>query len=259
MSYRLILAAAAAGIAFLAVADANAADNYYPVRQRAQMDRLIQSVQPYNWTGFYVGLNGGHGTGQLRNDDPYGMGDIGMKGWSFGATAGYNWQFARRWVLGLETDFNWSNIGGSQSRDLCPGCGSFGYTYTETQDGKMPWFGTTRARLGFLPWQELMVYATGGVAYGKVKGSDTYAYSYTSPWYSYSGQSSTANSHFQVGWALGGGAEYAINRNWSAKVEYLHLDLGDSSSTYSCTGCTPQTISTRATDNIVRVGINYKF
>ncbi len=258
--YRLTLAAAtAAAVVLMSYANtANAADTY-PARTRAEMDRLFDSVQvqPYNWTGFYVGGNVGYGRGQLRNDDPYGIGDIGTKGWTIGATAGYNWQFARRWVIGLETDFNWANIGGSQSRDLCPGCGSF--SYVETMDVKTPWFGTTRARLGFLPWQDLMVYATGGVAYGKVNSTDTYAYSYTSWWGNYSGSSTTSNSRFQVGWAAGAGAEYAINRNWSAKVEYIHLDLGDTSNTYTCTGCTAQTITTRARDDIVRAGLNYKF
>jgi len=253
--HRLILAAAAVGIAFLAVSDANSADTY-PARQRAQMDRLVSSVQPYNWTGFYVGLNGGYGRGQLRNDDPYGIGDIGTKGWTFGATAGYNWQFANRWVLGLETDFNWANIGGSQSRDLCPGCGSF--SYTETQDVKMPWFGTTRARLGFLPWQDLMVYATGGAAFAEVKSNTTSGSN--SWWGSYAYDSSS--SDWKVGWTAGGGAEYALDRNWSIKAEYLYVDIGLRKNCYSYSGfgyASSSCDTAKLGEHIVRAGLNYKF
>lgn len=212
---------------------------------------------PARWIGFYVGANGGMGRGTYQQDNTGAVGDISQKGWIFGGQAGYNYQLGS-WVLGVETDFQLSHIGGSQSVDLCPGCGPF--SVVETQDVSMPWFGTLRGRVGYAIMPQLLLYGTGGLAYGKVKTTDTVAYSYSSPWFSYNGASTVANSHFAVGWSLGGGLEYALNDKWSVKGEYLHLDLGDYSSTYTpCSGCGSYTSHSHATDDIFRVGLNYRF
>jgi opacity protein-like surface antigen len=98
------------------------------------------------------------------------------------------------------------------------------------------------------------------VAYGKVKTTTTYAYSYNAPWLNYSGSDTLTDNHFQVGWALGAGVEYALGNNWSLKGEYLHVDFGSVDTTYTCSGCTTSVVtSARATNDIFRIGANYRF
>ncbi len=225
---------------------------------------------PYNWTGFYLGINVGYTGKGSFNEDPmptnwYGdsLGTINPKGFSGGITAGYNYQW-NKVVLGLETDINWSNIGGGQDSNLCaPYCGSY-LTATENRSMKMPWFGTLRARLGFTPWERILVYGTAGLAYGKVETTDNYTYNYSDPWWgSYSYASQTNRSDFRVGRALGAGVEVAITNNVTMKGEWLHMKMNGPSSS-SCSSysfgyryCSSS--SSDITNNLVRVGLNYKF
>ena len=223
-----------------------------------------------SWTGLYVGGNVGYDKGTLE-ERPQTIGpngpfaDISPKGWSWGGQVGYNHQFGML-VVGLETDFQVSRGSGSRTINWTPKSGpkvyDFEYAWSESQTErhgvKMPWFGTSRVRLGFTPWQSLLVYGTGGVAYGKITMSDEYEYSHSSPWYSYHYGSRTTTDRYGVGYAVGGGLEWAFAHNWTAKVEYLHLDLKiadmNMTSTYDS-----MFNSTRATDELLRVGLNYKF
>jgi outer membrane immunogenic protein len=176
----------------------------------------------YNWTGFYVGINGGGGWGHSDFSAPF-TGSSNMSGGLVGGTFGYNWQM-NQVVLGLETDIDWSNIRGSSA------CG-FGFS-CET---KNTWLGTFRGRLGYAA-DRFMPYVTGGLAYGGVKTSVAGF-----------GDSSTS----KAGWTLGGGVEFAIAGPWTAKVEYLYVDLGRTSSVLGSDA------SFRT--NIVRAGLNYRF
>jgi outer membrane immunogenic protein len=120
---------------------------------------------------------------------------------------------------------------------------------------KIDWFGTVRARGGFLVSPTVLLYATGGLAYGEVKTSDAIGVAPTVF------SATTTN----VGWTLGAGVEGAIGGGWTAKFEYLYVDLGRASGTFLTTiaaapaGVLSATYSSRVTDNIVRVGINYRF
>jgi outer membrane immunogenic protein len=134
----------------------------------------------YSWTGFYVGANGGYGwndptvtftpndlnvqntTCGFDNCPP--PTSFGIAGGFGGLQAGYNWQFSPQWVAGVETDFDWSHIDGTgTSKSFLAGAPS---NFTASQDTK--WFGTVRARVGYLPTSNLLVYATGGFAYGRI-------------------------------------------------------------------------------------------
>jgi outer membrane immunogenic protein len=134
----------------------------------------------------------------------------------------------------------------------CP-AGSFVFT----RDYKLDWFGTARGRIGYLPAERILLYATGGLAYGNFSGS-----SWTLP------MNIGTWSSLNVGWTVGAGAEAALGNNWSFKVEYLYMDLGNvggSSATVvvpagGAPGSTTSYLfNTKFTDNIVRVGLNYKF
>jgi outer membrane immunogenic protein len=156
-----------------------------------------------------------------------------MSGVLGGGQLGYNWQLSSL-VLGIETDIDASGVRGSTASGICAGVTC---TTSET------WFGTTRGRLGFAA-DHWLFYGTGGVAYGDVTFSNVPA-----PF-------TTSGSTTRVGWTAGGGVEYAFTRAWSAKVEYLYADLGNSG--FGCTpGCGTSTVSFK--QNILRAGLNFHF
>lgn len=205
---------ATVSFAILGVASASAAD--LP-RQRAMPTKAPVYSAPamYNWSGAYVGINGGYGFSGSNDSD----------GGIVGGTLGYNYQ-AGPWVLGLEGDMNWTNISGSST---CAGVGC------STQNN---WLGTARGRLGYAMGAtgSVLPYVTGGLAFGDIENSST-------------GFGTVSDS--KTGWTLGGGVEAALAGPWTAKVEYLYVDLGDG-----------PTIGTNSSDfhtNIVRAGLNYKF
>ena len=180
-----------------------------------------------NWTGFYVGLNGGYGFGTSDWDIPAVSPD--PSGYLAGATIGYNFQTGL-WVWGFEADIDWADMKG----DTACGGGS-----CETE---MDWFGTARLRIGYAGWNNWLPYLTGGAAFGDVKADLTTT-------------GSTASS-MQIGWTAGVGLEYAFRSNWSAKIEYLYADLGSFDCGAACGG-TSTNVS--FTTNIVRAGLNYRF
>jgi outer membrane immunogenic protein len=183
----------------------------------------------YNWTGFYVGINGGYGWGR-SNWSAYGS-NTNLSGGMVGATAGYNWQaLGSPWVFGLEGDIDWTNIKGSFVNVACPtGCQT-----------KNSWLGTVRGRVGYA-WDRVMPYVTGGLAVGDVKATQA----------GFAGVSET-----KAGWTAGAGIEAALAGNWTAKVEYLHVDLGGvTCGALSC--ALPSRVGFHA--NEVRAGVNYRF
>jgi outer membrane immunogenic protein len=190
----------------------------------------------YSWTGFYIGAYGGGGWGRSRDDFSAGTstGSFNTSGGFAGATLGANWQTGQ-WVLGLETDGGWAGFQGSVA---CPAPDA-GLT-CKTSDS---WLGTTRARVGWTPGPVLL-YGTGGAAYGDVKAAVT----------GLPGATST-----RAGWAAGAGVEWMFAPKWSVKAEYLHVDLG--SMTCGSGLCAPAGVTDSVKFNVdtVRAGINFKF
>lgn len=186
----------------------------------------VQSVVAfYNWTGFYVGIVAGYGFGTSDWSAPA----ISMdpKGFMVGGTLGYNYQVGS-WVYGIEGDFSWSNMKGDVA------CGAF------TCETKNNWLGTVRGRLGYA-FDRWLPYLTGGVAFGDIEASST------NP--AFVGGKDTA-----IGWTAGVGLEYAFLSNWTAKIEYLYVDLG---SVDVGTAALPRDVSFK--ESIIRLGLNYKF
>jgi outer membrane immunogenic protein len=184
----------------------------------------------FSWTGFYVGVNAGYG---WVSDSDSGFSDSSnLNGFLGGAQIGYNWQGASPLVLGIEADFQ----GTSQSHaDTFPG--------GNTLKQQLPWFGTVRGRVGYA-FDRAMIYATGGLAYLDYKLTGCCV-----------GGLTASSDTSKAGWTLGGGVEWMFAPKWSTKVEYLYIDTGNMSVTLF--GAPPFT--GRATDNIVRVGLNYHF
>jgi outer membrane immunogenic protein len=222
----MILAAGAAVAAVLGAAAANAADLPRPVPAPMVTKAPPYIEQTFNWTGFYVGVNGGGGWGHSRTDL---SGGFSTSGGVAGGTIGYNAQYGN-WVFGFEGDIDWSDVSGSTSAAGCPGC--------SVQNN---WLSTARGRVGYA-FGRWLPYVTGGLAVGDVQASAP----------GFPGATNT-----QVGWAAGAGVEYALSNNWSAKLEYLHVDLGRFDCGAACGA--PGTDNVSFHDNLVRGGINFRF
>jgi outer membrane immunogenic protein len=184
------------------------------------------AVPVYNWTGFYIGINGGGGFGRSTWDTTGGR-DI--SGGVVGGTLGYNYQIGQA-VFGVEGDIDWADINGT-SNTVCPtGC--------KTGDS---WLSTVRGRLGYAA-DRFMPFITGGGAFGDIKASVP----------GFAGASTD-----RAGWTLGAGLEFALTQNWTAKAEYLYVDLGKFNCGVSCGG--PATDNVSFTTSLVRAGVNYRF
>lgn len=233
-----------------------------------------------SWTGFYVGLNAGYGWGSGSTDfvalDPIifiraqAVGSLPMSlsprmnGFVGGGQIGYNRQF-NRVVVGLEADIAYSGMKGDNTRSV--GFILFNPPMTTTQTNKVTWLGTVRPRLGWLWTPSLLIYASGGLAYGGVKAStDISVDPAFGPCPAANGFCSTGSlSKTRVGWTVGGGVEAFIGTNWSARIDYLYFDLGResypiiSTATFGLGGTEVMRADARFNGHIVRLGLNYKF
>ena len=207
---------------------------------------MFTPVPVYNWTGFYIGANAGVAWGSGGNvtvtptlNGVTQIGEGGRTGFAGGGQAGYNIQ-SGAFVYGIETDIDYVAMSHRN------GCGPYGFICTGN-NGSGGWLGTTRARLGYA-MDRVLIYATGGVAYGGLNS-----------------QPIGGNASSNVGYAVGGGVEYAFDPHWSVKLEALYVNLNVSSKTVHvadpATG-TVYTATASGTGNgggIVRAGLNYKF
>jgi outer membrane immunogenic protein len=232
----------------------------------------------YSWTGFYLGLNVGYGWGnadtsfeplpgpnrffllqpQSHDSEPDGV--IG------GGQIGFNWQWNKWFVVGVEADFQGSDIDGTTKAgplfDITGGMPPDALDSALFTHQRIDWFGTARGRIGFAPWCRLLIYGTGGLAYGDVHyAADTF-YSFNTPTILHHAASSDET---RVGWTAGGGLEYALTHHWSIKAEYLYYDLGDHGATGGeiANGVPSPPFAVHyhweTTGNIVRGGLNFKF
>jgi outer membrane immunogenic protein len=231
-------------------------------------------VPAFNWTGFYIGINGGGAWGN-NNVATFGPGNsaavtyftgeavvspIGSKpsGGLVGGQIGYNWQWVPQWVLGIETDLDWADIQNSGSFTThAPGFA----TFITSAEQKLTAIGTVRARIGFVFADRALFYATGGLAYGDTKNNTSII---TPGFCGPAGLCAAASSNeWRTGWTAGGGIEWAFGPPWTLKVEYLHYDLGSHSQNQFDPNDVPPipvfTSTTTFRGDIVRAGINYKF
>lgn len=219
---------AGVGMTVLAAASAQAAD--IPPRSLPP-PRAPVFVPFFTWSGFYAGLHAGYAFGDsnwTNNVVPVSTGDFDVSGAMVGGTLGYNYQTG--WaVLGVEADVAWSGVEGSTFTNCPLGC-----------ETKNSWFGTARGRIGYA-FDRFMPYLTGGAAFGDIQATAA----------GFGGTKKT-----QFGWTAGGGIEYAFVSNWSAKLEYLYVDLGSvDCPAAACGGAVETTLKL----NVVRAGLNYKF
>lgn len=243
---------------------------------------MVAPAPIFTWTGFYVGANIGYGFGASNtnvgslvlpppataNHFANWNGGVSQGGGVLGGgQIGFNWQALPWLVAGVEADFQAADIKSTLNTigTMPPGNGGTTQFAQITGGSRLDWFGTVRARLGVTIAPTLLLYATGGLAYGDVKNAAA-AVVVNSTGSTIFGAG--ALNSVRTGWTAGAGAEWAFAQNWSAKLEYLYTDLGSSNVPlasfgtsgfyYAC--CTFVGSNTSSTKfHTVRAGLNYRF
>jgi outer membrane immunogenic protein len=274
------LTLSAAALAFTAVA-ASAAD--LPRRSPAVAPApVVPIVTPiFTWSGFYVGLNAGAAWGSNNNcptmyNYTANTGVVGAvvttyapgcsktsdAAFTGGAQAGFNWQ-AGSFVFGVEGDVNYlGDLGknGYANYALTSGGTTTYYTWTGNDNGNL--LGSLRARAG-IAFDRALIYATGGMAFRNGNHDQAVYASTTSGGVAAATYLGNTNSD-NIGWALGGGLEWALTNNMSFKVEYLHSHFSSDNYLLTTTAATPYNTVAFAGDrndkvDVVRAGINWRF
>ena len=239
----------------------------------------------FTWTGFYAGVNAGAAigaggsrngftpSGAFLNPAAFPAGSLGLlnnrgrddTGFQGGGQIGYNMQYGQ-FVFGAETDIQYRDTSGNRSNGAVGIPFAFGgpapssVTFTGRNGGDN-YYGTVRGRLGFA-YDRALFYATGGLAYGG--SQDNQAATFTNAAGAQTIFSGTRRSDTNIGYALGGGVEYAFTNNITAKAEYLYVDLSDNKNRFA-TSANPlaagYSFTSRGEDtfHVVRAGLNYKF
>jgi outer membrane immunogenic protein len=233
----------AAVMAVLLAGPAFAADLYGRPPPRGDLPAKAPPVMAgpppfYNWTGVYLGGSIGYGYGTTRhsfsNGAPGGTSDL--DGAVAGSFIGAQYQVGR-WVLGVEGDFESTDISGSYN-DFSG--------ITSQGAARIDWAASVRGRLGYA-FDNVLIYATGGVAFAQFQFAGGPA-----------GGDVSSFSRDLTGWTVGGGIEYAFQPNTIARLEYRYADYGDT--TGSLAPLNPGVLMTTSnTTNVVRVGLAFQF
>jgi outer membrane immunogenic protein len=214
------------------------------------------TAQAQDWSGAYIGVHAGYRWADVDFSAPSfdpGFPDpivparsetYSPDSWIVGGHAGYNFVTSGNLLLGIEADLTYGDGSDSKSASIFSTDG----VVTRTSRVEMNWQGTIRGRLGLINGPTLF-YATVGVAFADVEWSETATFS--------SGTFSVSKSDTLTGWAAGGGVEWALNRSWIARGEYLYEDLGDMSVPLAGTNDVQGSLDTTA--HKLRFGLSYKF
>jgi outer membrane immunogenic protein len=195
---------------------------------------------PYtHWGGAYLGLNGGFGVGSSQwTEGLISTSIFNTDGFLVGGTIGFNYPVSAV-LFGVEGDLDWSSLNGNVGS-----CGVNGLGAAAACETKNNVLGTVRGRMGYA-FDRTLIYLTGGAAFGDVQTGLNPA--------------ATFDSTTKVGWAAGGGLEFAVTDAWSAKAEYLFVDLGLASCTSAANCGSAAGASVALTENLIRGGFNYRF
>lgn len=208
----------------------------------------------YSWTGCYIGGEGGGNWGRSRTrlattGEPF-QNAFDISGGIAGVEWGCNYQMGQ-FVIGYEGDWSWTNKKGTAFDGLTAGNPLIPITVEER------WISTQRGRLGWA-FDRVLLFVSGGFAFADSRWSGALL-----PSAGFNPGLIATDTFRSTGWVVGVGLEYAMTDNWTVKGEYLYTDLG--SRTICAATCpTPPFGSFAArnvslTDNIVRVGVNYKW
>jgi outer membrane immunogenic protein len=203
----------------------------------------------YNWSGFYFGGNIGGGFNDFSYSNtntaagaPTGGNSVNVGGIAGGGQIGYNYMFSPNFLAGVEADISGANINGSVTSNS----GAVQHSFNTDL------FGTARGRLG-LAYNNWLFYGTGGFAWGNEQVTRNQLITGAA---AVAGTSESVSINGATGWTAGGGIEWGITPNWTARVEYLYVDLGTNSFSFPVSG---RTTTFDNAFNVVRFGVNYKF
>lgn len=203
---------------------------------------FVAPAPPPLWTGFYVGAHGGGawdptGGNNTNCGNACTFAQTTLAGVAGGLQLGYNYQFGMM-VLGAEADFSGSSLRGSY-----PALDGI-----DTLTTSVDYFGTVTGKVGVAVGR-LLIYGKGGAAWVHTNNSD---------FDTLENLSFTAN-YWQMGWTVGGGAEYALSPNWSVKLEYSAIQTPNKSTTFTSTPPFFFTALMHQQINLVTAGVNYRF
>ena len=299
---RLVLASGVL-VACAVASSAGAAD--LPASAPAVPLKAVAPVPAFSWTGCYVGANvGGARAHNIADLSPAGSylnppsflpppnvqgggdfaGDIAAlshsydmanTGWEAGGQVGCNGQWGVA-VFGLEGDWQWSRVGTSADAAYAafPNVGSVSSppfmdnAHTEHMDVTQRWFATARARAGFTPWERVLVYATGGIAWANYESNTDVIFATGNRVLGvFNGATHIGSaSATMAGPVVGGGVEWAVTKNWSVKAEYLYMRFDGFAYASPLVAATAPFAPGYAWNTIVtpreqavRLGVNYKF
>jgi outer membrane immunogenic protein len=252
-----------------------------------------------SWTGFYIGVEAGYGWNNnsvnLTPNDPVStallsgmLGPVGEQpvvssyklqpnGAVGGIEAGYNWQAGPNWLWGVETDFSFTGLNGSATGTSELGGLAPVFTQASSVQQNTDWYGTVRGRLGWLATPNLLIFGTGGFAYGRVADLATYGFNGATTGTMFGpiagGFAAVcfsnnvpcffgSSTQTQTGWTAGGGAEWRFSQYVSLKAEYQVVDLGTQTVRVTAgngLGFIPSSFNAAFRDEIqvVRVGLNW--
>jgi len=258
----------AAMACFSAASAADIAAGPYPKTPASVVDTS------FNWSGWYVGAHAGYGFSS-NSTGIYGLDAGGVlranlflppalsenrNGWLGGLQFGVNYQTGNI-VAGLEADLAAGRVHGGSQGPAFPVVGAI--FITSSTETNLDWLGTVRGRLGVTAFDRSLLYATGGLAYGRATSSFN-ATVFNNGACTLPQNLCLAGSaqKWMVGWTVGAGWEYAFAGNWSTRLEYLYYDLGILNNVLTPLNGTPDITfgtSTRMNGNVVRAGLNYRF
>ena len=237
---------------------------------KARVKALPPVMTYVNWTGFYIGAHGGAS---------YGRDDIGFVGYGQtsgtrsagllgGGQIGYNYQFANKFVLGVEGDASWADLKGGRTCGTDTGLNAGGVPggfspFFMACNTQVNWMASATARAGYA-WDRSLLYVKGGAAFiNETVSANCIVGPFNVP-----GNQRTCNnqagalinsistSDNRVGWTVGVGGEFALTANWSAKAEYNYMDFGSRTGLAS-DGTT--SLTSRTDMQVTKVGLNYRF
>ena len=235
--------------------------------RKAPVKALPVALTYVNWTGFYVGAHGGVGYDRDR------IGFVGspegtstrFAGVLGGGQAGYNWQFANKWVVGVEGDASWADLHGGRTCGVADGLDAGGNPggfdpFFMTCNTHINWLATATARLGYA-WDRTLYYVKGGAAFADETVSVNCIVGPANVGRQCNNQAGAlfntmSTSATRSGWTIGVGSEFALTANWSAKAEYDYIDFGTRTGLAS-DGTTSLTSGT--TVQVTKIGLNYRF
>ena len=229
---------ALASVALICAGGAHAAD------MAVKAPPMAPYVPAPNWTGFYIGVNGGWG---WTNDN--------IDGAVFGGQIGYNWQMSN-WVLGIEGDFDGAGISGTRQSVFANAVAPFTDGFSAT--ARTNWLASIRGRLGYV-WGPGLLYFTGGGAWEDVTVHAMFSDGFA-------GQSVAGSfSQTRSGFVIGGGYEWMVAPSWTVRAEYLFYDFSNDNANSlalpNCAvlGCGANVSHNNNEINVFRLGANYKF